>query len=152
VGTIRDYLLAGIEKAGSGNKLASALKTTGANITRIKDGAGFPGDETIIRLADYLGENREKLLLINQTERAPESARPEWKELLKRFAGAAALLLVLSLTGSAFAATYPQGESGENIHYRTLLRDALRKLLNFHADLSDTLRGIFLREAFGVQN
>lgn len=99
--TIRDYLLEGIKKAGSGNKLAAALKTTGANITRLCSGTGFAGDETVIRLADYLGENREKLLLINQAERAPEGARGEWQTIMKKFAGAAVVLFCFATVLSA---------------------------------------------------
>ena len=104
--TIRGYFQKAIEKAGSGNKLAAALKTTGGNITRVVIGAGFPGDETILRLAAYLGEDPKKLLLINQTERAPEGARGEWQTIMKKFAGAAVIAFVVStalpcLTGAA---------------------------------------------------
>ena len=77
--TIREYLEKAARKAGSFNRLAAALKTSSANLTRLTLGAGHPGDETVLRLADYLGENREKLLLINQTERAPEGARGQWR-------------------------------------------------------------------------
>jgi plasmid maintenance system antidote protein VapI len=90
--TIRGYFQKAIEKAGSGNKLAAALKTTGGNITRVVIGAGFPGDETILRLAAYLGEDPQKLLLINQTERAPEAARPAWEKVFRKFAGAAVVI------------------------------------------------------------
>lgn len=118
--TIREYFQQAIEKAGSGNKLAAALKTTGGNITRVMIGAGFPGDETVIRLADYLGENREKLLLINQTERAPEAARASWEKVFKKFAGAAMLLFC---AGSLMAGALPHSAerltsaAGNNVYY-----------------------------------
>ena len=99
--TIRGYFQKAIEKAGSGNKLAAALKTTGGNITRVVIGAGFPGDETILRLAAYLGEDPRKMLLLNQTERAPEAARPAWEKVFKKFAGAAAIAFVVSTVLSA---------------------------------------------------
>ena len=106
MGSIRDFLQAGIQKAGSGNKLAAELKTSSANINRLTTGTGFPGDETVIRLAKYLGEDPQKLLLLNQAERAPEAARPEWEKVFKKFAGAAVVAFVVStalpcLTGAA---------------------------------------------------
>jgi len=94
--SIRDYLRKGISQAGSLNKLAGAIKTASPNITRILQGSGFPGDDVVIRLADYLSENREKLLLINQAERAPEGARGEWNTIVKKFAGAAAIAFIVS--------------------------------------------------------
>jgi len=104
--TIRGYFQKAIEKAGSGNKLAAALKTTGGNITRVVMGAGFPGDETILRLAAYLGEDPQKMLLLNQVERSPERVRGQWESIARKFAGAAVVAFVVStalpcLTGAA---------------------------------------------------
>jgi hypothetical protein len=99
--SIRDYFQKGIKKAGSVNKLASALQTSHPNLLRVINRSGFPGDETVIRLADYLGEIREKLLLINQAERAPEGARGEWQTIFKKFAGAAVVAFMVSTVLSA---------------------------------------------------
>jgi hypothetical protein len=99
--SIRDYLQKAVEKAGSVNKLASALQTSHPNLLRVINHSGFPGDETVIRLADYLGENRKKLLLINQAERAPEGARGEWNTIVKKFAGAAVVVFCVSAVLSA---------------------------------------------------
>ena len=104
--SIRDYFQKGIEKAGSVNRLAGALQTSHPNLLRVINHSGFPGDETVIRLADYLGENQEKLLLINQAERAPKGARGQWQTIMKKFAGAAVVAFVVStalpcLTGAA---------------------------------------------------
>jgi hypothetical protein len=99
--SIRDYFQKGIEKAGSVNRLASALQTSHPNLLRVINHSGFPGDETVIRLADYLGENQEKLLLINQAERAPEGARGQWQTIMKKFAGAAAIAFIVATVLSA---------------------------------------------------
>lgn len=94
--SIRDYFLKAAQKAGSYNKLSAALKTTCGNLNRISTGAGFPGDETILRLAAYLGEDPQKMLLLNQAERAPEGARGQWQTIMKKFAGAAAIAFIVA--------------------------------------------------------
>lgn len=94
--TIREHLEAAARKAGSFNRLAAHLKTSSANLTRLTLGAGHPGDETVIRLAAYLGEDPKKLLLQNQAERAPEGARGQWETIAKKYAGAACLIFCFS--------------------------------------------------------
>lgn len=116
--SINPYFEKAAQKAGSANKAAQALKTSQSNISRLM-GYGSPGDDLILRLAEYLGEDPEKLLLLSHAEYGPEKARPVWTELLRRFSGAAALLLALTLAGSASAAISVDSGLGENIHYQT---------------------------------
>jgi hypothetical protein len=101
--SIKTYIERAAKKAGSGNKAAAALRMSQGNFSRLM-AYGAPGDDLLIRLAEYLGEDPEKLLLLARSEYASEKARPLWSQLLKRYippAAAALLVMVLAATSGA---------------------------------------------------
>lgn len=138
--SIRDYLQTAIKKAGSVHKLAGELRTSHPNLLRIQSHAGFPGDETVLRLADYLGENREKLLLINQAERAPEGARGEWQTIMKKFAGAAVVIFCFATVLDAALPCLMGGAGPMYIMSNAILASIL--LLTFSPRSADRLHAI----------
>jgi hypothetical protein len=95
--SFREYVMAGIQKAGGVNKLARELRTTGGNITRLKDGMGSCGEEIAVRLAEYLSADPERLLIIIQAEKCPEKTRHLWADIYRRVAGATAAIALLAL-------------------------------------------------------
>ncbi len=106
VPSINPYFQRAIDKAGSENKAAIVLKTSQGNLNRLKN-FGTPGDDLVIRLAEYLGEDPTRLLLIVQTERSPEKAKPLWARLLKKHVPAAAAVLLMALVAASGATPLP---------------------------------------------
>lgn len=104
--SIKSYIEKAVQKAGSGNKAAAALKTSQGNICRLM-AYGAPGDELVLRLAEYLGEDPEKLLLLAHAEYAPEKAQPVWARLLKKHVPAAAAVLAIAVVAGATALPFP---------------------------------------------
>jgi len=113
-----------IEKAGSRIRLAGALKTTPGNLTRIMLGAGYPGDEVVIRLALFLEEDPEELLLLNSMERATGPAKDYWMAIVAKYCLKPVTIILVFLfliavsTSTADAEVPPLlSNAAENIYY-----------------------------------
>lgn len=102
--TIQDYIETGIRKAGSKNALGHVIKTSSPNMDRVTRGHGHLGEDKIMLLAEFLGEDPEKLLLLNQLGKAPEESRALWADLLKKLTHAAAVAAVLVPLQGVFTA------------------------------------------------
>ncbi|MDA8122576.1 MAG: helix-turn-helix transcriptional regulator [Deltaproteobacteria bacterium] len=85
---IIDYVRKAKEKAGSQKKLARALGVTPTAISFVLNGSLVPGEDLLMRLADYLGEDPAALFLQVKLEKASVKARPVWKKLLQHLTAA----------------------------------------------------------------
>jgi hypothetical protein len=130
--SFRSYFKKGAKKAGSGNKLGYVLGTSGANISRILMGRGFCDDYLLLKLAEYLGEDPIRLLLLRSVESCPRISRPHWKEVIKRYAAVA--LIILCTLPSFLVISSSRGEAAVAskdkpfMHYQTLIRDTLKRI------------------------
>ena len=130
--SLKNYFEKGIKLAGGVNKLAAVIRTSGAKISRITMGIGIPGEDVIVRLADYLKEDTGRLLLLRNLEKCPDKSRPYWREVLKRYASVA---LIVACTIPSYIGFSPSiadasiaRDNGRFMHYQTLFRDALKRI------------------------
>jgi hypothetical protein len=135
--SLKNYFEKGIKLAGGVNKLGILLRTSGANITRIRSGLGVAGENEIVRLAEYINEDAGKLLLLRNLEKCPEKSRSHWREVLKRYASVA---LIVACTLPSYLGFSPSNaeasiapDNGPFMHYQTLIRDTLKRLLSLIA-------------------
>jgi hypothetical protein len=135
--SFRDYFREGVEKAGSMNKLGVQLRTSGVTVSRFLMGLGFPEDELIVRLAEYIGEDPAKLLLLRSLEKCPETSRRHWKTILKRYASVALIVACTFPSSLGFSSSNAEAsiapDNGPFMHYQTLIRDTLKRLLSLIA-------------------
>lgn len=138
--TIGEFIQKGIEKAGGTNKLAVQLRTNGSFISQAHRGVCGLGEEHTVRLAEYLGEDPERLLLLLRVERCPEKTRPFWIELYRKLSNVAAVLLfiimAIALPSSSDASAFAVPKEGGAMYIMSNLFRRLRaRLLTTFAPL-----------------
>lgn len=100
---IAKYLKEIIEKNGikSERQLAIQLKLSSGSIYNVLSGSNVPTDEVCKRIAALSGDPIEKVLLLAQVSKAPETSRHAWERILKATAKAGVFTLTLLVLATA---------------------------------------------------
>jgi len=65
------------------------------SVYNVTKGVGAPSDDLCIRIAELVGDDPGKVILLAHKSKASEKARPHWDKILKAVASAVPVLLVI---------------------------------------------------------
>lgn len=86
--TFDDYLAEARRKTGvaSNNQVAALLGISGTSISRLSKGVNLPADETMLKLADLAGLDKEEALIDLSIWRSAGSdiAHDAWKNIARK--------------------------------------------------------------------
>lgn len=104
--TVNDYIEEGIKKAGNAYRLAGEIGRTAGYINQLKRGFSGASDDTLIRLARYIGADESELLLLYHTTKATGPSKETWETITKKCAGAAGACGLLAKAVTYFSAIF----------------------------------------------
>ncbi len=124
---IEKYIKEAMERkrVSSYRQLSLTLGMSHNEIPQIMSKGVTPSDTLCMKLAEFAGDDPEKVLLLAQLSKAPEVSRPIWNKILLQLAksGVFTLTLPVLLDFQVFSTIAP------NIHYATRKRTRRRLAL-----------------------